>query len=143
VRFTEEEYASFIRAGRAAQQAVDVALEAGEQAGSKAEQKLARQLGRLRVKVEREFAFHPVRQWRFDFALPARRVAIEVEGGVHMIGRHQRFEGFTEDCRKYNAAALAGWRVLRFTPAMVESGEAAEMIAQACTNHEANVLDHK
>ena len=30
---------------------------------------------------EREFVFHPLRKWRFDFAWPEQFVAAEVEGG--------------------------------------------------------------
>lgn len=31
-------------------------------------------------------------------------------------GRHNRPAGFIADCEKYNAAAIAGWKVLRFVP---------------------------
>ena len=31
------------------------------------------------LRVEREFPFHPTREWRFDFAIPQAHVAIEVE----------------------------------------------------------------
>lgn len=57
----------------------------------------------------RELAFHPERKWRFDFAWPDAKLALELEG----MGRHQRFLGYQEDCAKYNAAVLLGWRVLR------------------------------
>lgn len=63
----------------------------------------------------REYHFCGDRRWRFDFAWPEERVAIEVEGGGWVRGRHHRPEGFTEDCRKYNRAVLEGWRVLRYT----------------------------
>ena len=65
---------------------------------------------------ELEYQFHPTRKWRFDFAWPAVRLAVEVEGGVYGRGRHVRPSGFIKDCEKYNAAALAGWVVLRFVP---------------------------
>lgn len=77
---------------------------------------------------EREYKFHPSRKWRFDFAWPAVYVAAEVEGGLWIKGRHNRAEGFRKDCEKYNEAVLHGWRVLRFTPEMVESGEAVNVI---------------
>jgi very-short-patch-repair endonuclease len=79
----------------------------------------------------REFRFHPRRRWRFDFAYPVERLAVEVEGGTWTGGRHSRGEGFESDCHKYNAAALAGWRVLRFTAAMVEDGTAVRQIEEA------------
>ena len=80
---------------------------------------------------EREHRFAPPRRWRFDFAWPARRIAAEVEGGTWSRGRHVRGRGFEADCEKYNAAALAGWRVLRFTGAMVEDGRALATIEEA------------
>lgn len=79
----------------------------------------------------REFKFHPVRKWRFDFCWPDKMLAVEVEGGVWSNGRHTRGNGFTEDCAKYNQATLRGWRILRFTPDAIESGEALEMIEKA------------
>ena len=64
----------------------------------------------------REYRFHPVRKWRFDYALPSERVAIEVEGGVWTRGRHITPKGFLADIDKYNTATAMGWRVFRFTP---------------------------
>lgn len=82
--------------------------------------------------AEREYRFaRPERQWRFDFAWPAALVAVEIEGGIWAKGRHTRGSGFTDDCEKYNAAALRGWRVFRFTDAMVESGAAINTIKAA------------
>lgn len=69
---------------------------------------------------KRELVFHHTRKWRFDFAFPEQMIAIEIEGR----GRHQSFGGFDKDCEKYNAAAKQGWRVLRYTPAMVMRGDA-------------------
>jgi very-short-patch-repair endonuclease len=76
----------------------------------------------------REYRFHPSRRWRFDFVWPAAMLAVEVEGGSWIHGRHVRGRGFEADCAKYNAAVLLGWRVLRFTTAMVESGAAISAI---------------
>lgn len=74
----------------------------------------------------REYRFDPDRKWRFDFAWPDRKIAVECEGGVHRI--NTRFE---TDCAKYNAAQRAGWVVLRFTPAMVKAGTAIETLEDA------------
>jgi len=62
-----------------------------------------------------EYRFHPTRRWRFDFAFPKQKVAVEVEGGAYTRGRHTRGSGFTADCEKYSHAAAMGWKVLRFT----------------------------
>jgi len=63
-----------------------------------------------------EHRFHATRLWRFDYALPSSRIAIEIEGGVHSNGRHTRGVGFISDMEKYNAAVSLGWRLFRFTP---------------------------
>ena len=63
-----------------------------------------------------EYRFDAKRRWRFDYAWPAQKVALEVEGGVFTRGRHTRGAGFLKDIDKYNAATLAGWKVLRVTP---------------------------
>lgn len=75
---------------------------------------------------EREFRFDEERRWRFDFAWPDRKLAVECEGGVHRIE-----DRFTRDCEKYNAAQQAGWIVLRFTAGMVKSGDAIATIQDA------------
>lgn len=70
--------------------------------------------------LEPEYKFHPKRKWRFDFAYPPLKIAIECEGGTWANGRHTRGVGFSRDCEKYNAAALLGWRVFRFTSDMLD-----------------------
>jgi very-short-patch-repair endonuclease len=78
-----------------------------------------------------EYRFHPLRKWRFDFFFPADSLAVEIEGGTWSNGRHSRGKGFEEDIRKYNAAAKMGIIVLRFTTAMVKSGEAIDEVRSA------------
>jgi hypothetical protein len=80
---------------------------------------------------QREYLFHSKRKWRFDFAWPDLLIAVEVEGGVWVGGRHVRGEGYEADCEKYNAAQLAGWMVLRFTPGMIKRGKAGSVIENA------------
>ena len=43
---------------------------------------------------QREYRFHPERKWRFDFAWPERRFAVEIEGITPGQGRHQTIKGF-------------------------------------------------
>jgi very-short-patch-repair endonuclease len=76
-----------------------------------------------------------LKDWRFDFALPELKIAVEVEGGVFVNGGHNRGAYYTDNCRKYNAATLAGWRVFRFTTAMVTSGDAFLVIKAAINEH--------
>jgi very-short-patch-repair endonuclease len=67
-------------------------------------------------KFEREFKFHPVRKWRFDFALPNQKVAVEFEGGIFLPkARHTSMMGYAGDVEKYREAVLLGWKVLRYT----------------------------
>lgn len=79
----------------------------------------------------REYRFHPVRRWRFDFSWPDKLLAIEVEGGTWVKGRHTTGLGFAKDCEKYNEAALLGWTVLRYPSKMIHSGEAVIQIEEA------------
>jgi len=95
---------------------------------SKAEAEFALHCRAEELYPEEEFEFHSDRKWRFDFAFHVERLAVEVEGLTRETGRHQRPEGFEEDCRKYAAAMLLGWRVLRVTPKMVRSGEAIGLV---------------
>ena len=70
----------------------------------------------LHVECVKEYRFHPTRKWRFDYAIPEHKIALEVEGGVWTRGRHTSPKGFLNDIEKYNAATLMGWRVFRTTP---------------------------
>ena len=67
------------------------------------------------VEVVKEFKFHPVRNWRFDYAFPDYQVAVEVDGGVWTGGRHINPAGYINDMEKLNTAASMGWLVLRIT----------------------------
>lgn len=79
----------------------------------------------------REHRFHPTRKWRFDLAWPIRRVAVEVDGGAFIAGRHARGAGIRGDCEKFSEAAALGWRVLRVLPEHVESGQALTWLEKA------------
>lgn len=93
-------------------------------------------------KPETEHRFHPNRQWRFDFAWPAAKIALEVEGatfagkpcphcGQRKGGRHNSGTGFRADIEKYNAAAALGWRVLRCEPKQLDRGEIVAVLLEA------------
>jgi len=82
----------------------------------------------LGLEVEAEYRFHPKRRWRFDFAIPKRKIAIEIEGGTWIQGRHARGPGMAKDCEKYNAAANLGWIVYRFTTDMVTNGALTDVV---------------
>jgi len=70
---------------------------------------------------ESEYKFHPTRKWRFDFAWPTLKIAVELEGAVWIQGRHTRGSGFIKDMEKYNAAVILGWKVLRYTTSTIQN----------------------
>jgi very-short-patch-repair endonuclease len=80
-----------------------------------------RGVARGALEPKREFRFHSLRQWKFDFAWPECRVAVEVEGGIFIRGGHNRGMIYTQNCEKYNAATILGWAVLRYTTKDLES----------------------
>ena len=67
-----------------------------------------------------EYRFDTTRRWRFDWAFPDPfKIAVEVEGNAWNVaggGKHMQ----DKDMEKYNAAAVQGWRVLRFSPGMLK-----------------------
>ena len=85
--------------------------------GSKSNEKAAIQktLHELGFKFETEYRFHPIRKWKFDWAIPSLKVAVEYEGIMAQKSRHTTVSGFTKDTEKYNAAQILGWVVLRYT----------------------------
>jgi hypothetical protein len=77
---------------------------------------------------EREYRFHPTRRWRFDLAFVKSKVAIEIEGGIWIFGRHNRPASMIKDMEKYNEAMYYGWYMARFTPKMVKDGSAMQFL---------------
>ena len=94
---------------------------------SDAEDMLAFHLDAHKIPYLREFRFHESRKWRADFHLDPN-ILVEVEGGVWSGGKHGRGSGIVKDIEKHNAATVLGYRVLRYTPDMVEKGLAIEQI---------------
>ena len=95
-----------------------------------------------------ELKFHKTRRWRFDLAfrlyakpvsenslseLVNLKLAIEIDGGGFVQGRHGRGLGIEKDCEKYAEAMLLGWRVLRVTPRQVKTGQALQWIQALLT----------
>ena len=96
---------------------------------SKLEDQLEQQI--LAAGIEpptREHRFHPVRRWRLDFCWIDLKLAIEVQGGEWIQGRHSRGSGMLRDCEKFNAAVLLGWKVLFFGGTHVRNGYALDTI---------------
>lgn len=67
------------------------------------------------------------RGWKFDWAFVNAKLAVEVDGNAWNTkggGSHMR----EKDMRKLNEATRRGWRVLRFSPQMLQR-EPSECIA--------------
>lgn len=73
---------------------------------------------------EREYRFHVERKFRFDFAWPQFKVALEVDGGIFNGGAHSNPMNILRDMEKGNLATMDGWKVLHFTPSQVKCGMA-------------------
>lgn len=72
-------------------------------------------LKHLKIDYEKEFRFSKKRKFRFDFAVPKFKIAIEYEGLASAKSRHTTISGYSKDCEKYNLATMEGWRILRYT----------------------------
>jgi very-short-patch-repair endonuclease len=92
---------------------------------SKAERRFREQLERvpnLKFLTQLHFATSMKRRWRFDFAFPDFKVAVELDGVVmkkiegrwFTMGRHADVKGMRGDAQKGNAAIMYGWSVLHF-----------------------------
>lgn len=80
---------------------------------------------------EAEVKFHPTRKFRFDFAWPSHKLALEVEGGVWSGGAHGRGTGIVRDMEKHTLAAEEGWRIIRVTPSNLATIGTMESIERA------------
>ena len=68
-----------------------------------------------------EYEFHEDRDWRFDYAWPELRVAVEIDGFGY---GHQAQQHLANQNEKQNAALLAGWIVLRYNSRQLGSKQA-------------------
>lgn len=100
------------------------------------EEAFALQLRAMKLPTpEREYKFHPSRNWRFDFAWPDLLLAVEIEGGIWGKGGHSTGQGITRDIEKGNEASRHGWKVFRFTGQHVTSGHAIRYIEAVLADH--------
>lgn len=63
----------------------------------------------------KEHQFDLQRKFRFDYAVPELKLAIEYEGLMSDKSGHTTIAGYSKDCSKYNLATAQGWKVLRYT----------------------------
>lgn len=130
---TEKEYAEILRrrGGSLAEVFTRPAISREVKRDYKAE--FEQQLSLVGIEVEHEFVFAPPRKWRSDWRVKDTRILVEYEGGLFMVsgGAHKAVGNILRDIEKYNAAAIAGWLVIRITPKHVMSGEALKWAEDA------------
>ncbi len=80
---------------------------------------------------EHRFATEIGRQWRWDLAWPEQMLAVEIQGGGFVQGRHGRGAGLEADAEKISNGTLLGWRILLCTGSQVKSGLAVRWIWDA------------
>jgi very-short-patch-repair endonuclease len=90
---------------------------------------------------ERQYRAFPPRRWLFDFAWPAHRLLLEVDGGQWVQGRHNRGLGIEGDAEKQSRAAAEGWRTMRVTRKMIETGRAVMLVEVALGIRPASDVD--
>lgn len=107
-------------------------------ARTSAEELLAMQLtADGRYSFTRQFPYALHRKFTADFEVwdaadPFKvGVLVEVQGGIYSRQAHGSVTGVLADIDRLNAATLAGWRMLRCTPQMVEDGTALALIESA------------
>jgi very-short-patch-repair endonuclease len=71
---------------------------------------------------EQEYRFCSTERWRFDFAFPGLKLAVEIDGGGMGHGHFTPWRREKENL-KFNAAAALGWRILRGSTRQAENGE--------------------
>lgn len=79
-----------------------------------------------------EYVFAAPRKWRFDYAWPDQKVALEVQGGLFIKGRHTQGSWLLKEHEKLNTAAALGWRVCYCTPTEFNAGEGFSRVAKCC-----------
>lgn len=97
---------------------------------------LVRKLLDLGLDVRLEYRFHHSRRWRFDIALLDLELAVEVDGGGWIHGRHHRAAGRANDNEKDAAAQLDGWRVIHVSPEHIANGEALALVERYANGNE-------
>ncbi len=93
---------------------------------SKAEECLAAALAEQPLPgwdLTREYPFDKGRRWKFDFAFPSQKLAIEVDGRYHRTHKGQH-----ADSEKFNEATRQGWRVLRLPSDHLSKVKAAAFV---------------
>ena len=81
----------------------------------------------------KQWRFHPVRRWRFDFAWPDKEmmIAMECQGGLWRGKGHGTGAKYRADREKAAYAQFMGWVYLEASVDMIRDGMAVELLRQA------------
>jgi hypothetical protein len=84
----------------------------------------------LNLEVWPEFFFSTEREFRFDYAIPEHKIAIEQEGGIWSKGNsgHSSGTGIMRDMEKGTLANINGWTLIRRTPDQMITSETLDLI---------------
>lgn len=84
-----------------------------------------------------EFQFLPTRKFRFDFAWPNQKVALECQGGIfaRIPGGHNRGAQIRLEHQKRNLAAVEGWRILYCETETICTMDTVDLIRIALETH--------
>lgn len=86
---------------------------------------------------ETEVRFHETRRWRFDYAWPDKKIAIEYQGGIFYGGiGHNGIKGSKRDCLKFSSATALGWKLFLINADMVRDGSAFGFIQDALASRD-------
>lgn len=90
----------------------------------------------LSLEVWPEFYFSTDREFRFDYALPGYKIAIEQNGGIWSKGNsgHSSGKGIQRDMDKTALAGSLGWTVISRSPEQMLTEETLNFIRNAIKN---------
>ena len=110
---------------------------------SEIEEILAFQLKAVGIPFERQFKFHPKRDFKADFLVDGRLI-VEVDGAMRgNPGRHQRVDGIDYDCARQAEAMCLGYPLMRVSGRMVRDGRALNFIERYLTPETAALVTAK
>ena len=91
-----------------------------------AEETLFQELEEHLIGYVRKFQFEPTKNWRFDFHIVKLRLLIEIAGSPWSVGRGGK--KIANSFNKYDLAEDMGYKIERFDPHTIESGQVIHWI---------------
>ena len=91
-----------------------------------AEETLFQELEERRIGYRRKFQFEATKNWRFDFYIVRLNLLIEIAGSSWAVGRCGKKTA--NSLNKYDLAKDQGFKIIRFDPHAIESGQVINWI---------------